>query len=209
MKPHPQYRHLVGYRGQLFGPNQFDDLQALFAQPIGVEVRAFMETLADCVLYYRFEFPAASGKAKSISHFVTTNVGPEFTNSHPFPVSIIGKVERYRSMGLPADYVPLITVMKGVDADLWLNLAEADCPVLVPKGSREFGSSAKEWRLIAPSFTAFVDGLKVDLSPMKIVFKVGGTANIQPEFESWLLQAVGENWRTEVDKMMGKPTGGG
>lgn len=121
----PRYRHLVGFRHDRVGEsfNDFAQLQQLFAVTIPGQVRDFLTTLSDCVLYYCFDSQGRTGKVKRYSHFVTTNIGPELDGVYPFPASLVGKVIRYRSMGLPDGYLPLMMDF-GKTAWIWCDLSQ-------------------------------------------------------------------------------------
>jgi hypothetical protein len=197
------YRHLVGYRPDRIAEqiNDVPQLQQLYGGTIPDLVTEFLATLSDCVLYYRFEATSRVGKPKPYSHFVMSNIGPELDGVSPFPVSIIGKVLRYRTMGLPEGYLPL-TLDSSKTLWLWLDVPSSS--VLVPKGTREFGTSSREWTIIAPSFTDFIDGLQLDVSPLLQVFRLAGTANVQPSMREWLQTVLGEQWETEIEKLLAR-----
>lgn len=205
----PRFRQLVGYRHDRVGEasNDFPRLQELFAGTIPDSVRAFLTALADCVLYYRFDVPTASGKAKGISHFVTTNIGPELDwGISPFPASLIGKIVQYRGSGLPAEYLPLMMDF-GKSAWVWCRLGVEGGAVVVPKGSREFGTAEREWKVIAPSFDAFVAGMRLDISPFLQAFRIGGTGNVQPSLRAWFVGVLGDDWEARVEEMLKRKRG--
>lgn len=199
MKPVPRHRHLVGYKSDRFAEqrNEVDELQRLFAAAIPQDILDFLTTLPDCVLYYRFDATTKSGRAKTYSHFVTTNIGPELESFHPFPASLIGRILRCRSLGMGLEYLPFMMEF-GKTTWLYCKVGTDESPVCVPKGDREFGTSEREWTVIAPGFEAFVDGLQLDLRPHLSAFRLVGTGNVNQSMREWFVAAVGEDWEMKV-----------
>lgn len=199
VKEVPRYRHLIGYRGDRLAEqlNDVNALQGLFAATIPLGIVDLLTTLSDCVLYYRFDATTKTGRTKTYSHFVTTNIGPELASTNPFPTSLMGHVLRYRTMGMGADYLPIMMDF-GKTSWLYCRIGHEESKVCVPKGDREFGGGEREWTVIADSFPAFVDALQLDLRPLLSAFRVAGPGNVSPSMRSWLLAAVGENWESDV-----------
>ena len=196
----PRYRHLIGFRHDRVGEstNDRDQLQGLFSTPIPDDVLDFLTTFRDAVLYYRYEVLSRTGKPKPYAHFLATNIGPD-TGVHPFPASIIGHVLRYRGMGLPDGYLPLVLDF-GKNSWLWYDLQRA--AVVVPKGDRDFGSAEREWNVIAPSFDDFINGLTLDLSPFLHPLRIGGMGNVQPSLRNWFVATLGEDWESQVQSLL-------
>jgi hypothetical protein len=203
MEHPPKIRHVVGFRHGLYGQslNDFSQLQKLYSATIPAGIRDFLISFADSVLYYRFDAPTRSGKTKAYSHFVLTNIGPELNSSHPFPASLIGWVVRYRGMGLPDGYLPLM-MDSGKTTWLWCDLSHGGSAVVVPKGTREFGVEEKEWTAIASSFDGFIEGLRLDLSPLSVVFRVAGADGLNSTMCDWLQAAVGERWKDKLPELI-------
>jgi hypothetical protein len=199
----PRYRHLVGFRHERVGEslNDFAQLQKLFAATIPDQVREFLTSLSDCVLYYGFDAQTRSGKARRYSHFVTTNVGPELDGVYPFPASLIGKIIRYRGMGLPDGYLPLM-MDSAKTGWIWCDLTQGHSAVVVPKGTREFGLSEREWTVLAPGFDDFVQGMRLDVSPHLQVFRIAGTGNVQPSMREWFVAVMGDEWESRVQELI-------
>ncbi|WP_165233518.1 hypothetical protein [Aquisphaera insulae] len=196
----PRYRQLIGFRHDRVGESSNDRarLRELFAAPIPDDVVEFLATLRDSVLYYRYEVLTRTGKPKAYSHFVATNIGPD-SGVHPFPASIIGHVLRYRGMGLPDGYLPLLLDF-GKNAWVWYDLHRA--AVVVPRGDREFGSAEREWNVIAPGFEDFIGGMTLDLSPLLHPLRVAGLGNVQPSMRTWFASALGDDWEIQVQGLL-------
>lgn len=201
MDPLVRYRQLIGIRPGRLGvqANEAGRLQELYAGTIPDDVCGFLTALSDCVLYYRFEATTKTGKIKPYSHFMTTNIGPELDGISPFPASIMGKVARYRGMGLPDGYLPLMAASART-AWIWYDLARS-C-VVVPRGSSEFGTSEREWTVIAPSFDDFVRAMQLDVSPLLHTFRIAGTGHVQPSMREWLTCTLGEDWESRIQELL-------
>jgi hypothetical protein len=192
----PRYRHLIGFRHDRVGESLNDrkQLQELFTDPIPHEVGEFLEAISDSILYYRYDAISRTGKPRPYSHLIATNLGPE-VGVHPFPASIIGNLLRFRGRGLPDGYLPLLLV-SGRNSWIWFDLLRS--AVVVPKGSRDFGATAKEWNVIAPSFDDFIGGMKLDVSPHLGVFRIAGLGNVQPSMRNWFAATIGDDWERQV-----------
>ena len=200
MEQLPRFRHLVGYRNDRLcqSLNDYKQLQDLFVLSIPDHIGEFLIALKDSILYYRYEIMSRTGKPKPYSHFVMTNIGPE-VGVHPFPASIIGRLLRYRGMGLPDGYMPLMLDM-GKNSWLWFDLHRL--AVVVPKGDRQFGVSEREWNVIAPSFDAFIGGMELDLSPHFHAFRLAGFGNVQPSMRNWFVAVLGDDWEAQVQDLI-------
>src|SRR5262245_58783974 len=100
-----QHLHLIGYRPDRIAEqvNDVTALQSLFDEHVPESIVDFLVRLSDCVLYYRFDATTNTGRQKTYSHFVTTNIGsgPKESPYCPFPVSIVGRIHRFRRLGMP------------------------------------------------------------------------------------------------------------
>jgi hypothetical protein len=206
MDTFPRFRGLVAQRAPNMSQNanEFDQLQALYPAPIPEVLREFLVTLSDCILYYRFEAVSKTGKPKKYSHFVLTNIGPDIDWGRPmFPSSLMDRIQRYRQQGLPNDVLPLMFDF-GKTLWLWCRITDPDLPILVPKGTREFGSQDKEWTVLSPRFDDFIAALQVDLAPFKSVLKQIPMNQSQPTLIEWLQAAIGDDWESQATDMLSR-----
>jgi hypothetical protein len=208
---YPRHGNIVGIRSEQALAEEpaaaTRALQEAFTIALPAAVLQFMLDLSNCVLYYQFDAVTRTGKIKSYSHFVLTNVIPSFAEesygAHQ-PASTIGFLRRFRGLGLPPHYLPFLFEFNKT-LHLFCDLRpESAYRVLIAKSETAFDDSS--WTPIAPSFEAFVAGLRVDFRQVASVLRICGGA-VTPAYRQWLEEAIGENWETTVkaERARGKP----
>jgi hypothetical protein len=194
------FRTIFGWRNPRLAeqPSDVALLRSLYSSPLPDDLLGFLESLADCVLYYQIQVPGVRGGLKTYSHFVLTNIGPDLASPSPFPSSLINRIKSWRAMGLPADIVPIMSTAGGGGRWLFCQLQENSSPVLIAKGDREFGCSSKEWNEIASDFSSFVDRLTFDVSPLLSGFRLVGTSQVDDSMRALLTAAMGSDWESQI-----------
>ena len=202
-----RHRHLVGFLANAAEqPCDVPALQQFFTTPLPAKVLDFMTALADCVLYYRFDAATKSGKTKTYSHFVTTNIGPVPGEETYQPASIVGFLRRYRERNMPPHYLPLVNDFNKTS---WLFCdvrPETGNPILVHRDELHFDAKGTGWTVVSTDFDSFVDGLQLDLRPLLSIFRIAGLGGVQEPMREWLEAALGSDWDAKIRIEMSSKT---